>query len=80
MDGLAGDAEFAGDVGLGEAFPDQGADQVAALGGELLGQAVVLQGLGPDFLEVPEFLGVGRRVWVGAHVLIMTTPGCHVNP
>jgi hypothetical protein len=37
LDGLAADSELPRDIGLGEAFPDQAAQQVAALGMKLPG-------------------------------------------
>jgi hypothetical protein len=44
LDRLARDSQFPGDVGLGEARVDEGAEQVAAFGVELLGAADVLVG------------------------------------
>jgi hypothetical protein len=78
--GLAGDSQFAGDLGLGEAFPDKGAQDVAALGVQLLRQAHVPDGLATDLPEAPERLLVRRDVsFLLCHAPSMTTRCCHVK-
>src|ERR1700733_11321851 len=85
--GLAGDSQFAGDLGLREAFPDKTTQEVAALGVELLGQAHVPDGLVADFPQMLEGLLVGREVSLlrrgvslfSCHAPSMTREGCHVK-
>ena len=72
--------ELPGDLGLGEPLVDQCAQQVPALGVELLGQAHVPDGLVPDLPQALEGLLMGRDVWLlFRHAFIMTTEGCRVK-
>lgn len=76
LDGLAGDADLAGDVGLGEASVDESADDVASLPVELLREPRVLKGLGAHFREATEGLSVIFGAGPIRHAPMMTTPGC----
>ena len=61
LHGLAGYPELAGDLGLRDALLGQAADQVAALPGQILGDAEVLEGFGADLLEAAYGVLLGRR-------------------
>jgi hypothetical protein len=59
LDGLPGYPEFPGDLGLRDAVLGEAADQVAALTGQILGDAEVLEGLGADLLEAADGVLLG---------------------
>ena len=59
LHGLAGHPELAGDLGLRDALIGQAANQVAALPGQILGDAEVLEGFGADFFEAPDGVLLG---------------------
>ncbi len=80
LDRLPGDAHLAGDVGLGETVRGQAADQVTALGVQLLRQPEVLQRLRADLLETAERFLVGIGFWVLSHEPSLTTPCCQCQP
>jgi hypothetical protein len=77
---LAGNSQLPRDLGLGEAFGDEAAEDVTALGVQLLRQARVPDGLVADFPQPLESLLVRRDAGLPlCHEAIMTTKGCHVK-
>jgi hypothetical protein len=80
LDRLARYSQFPGDVRLGEARVDEGAEQVAAFGVKLLGSAHVVERLGADLPDPGEGLLMGRYVWMLCHAVSMTTTGCRCQP
>ena len=56
------------------------ANQVAALPGQILGDAEVLEGFGADFFEAPDGVLLGGGAFWRVHGLSLTTRGCQCQP